>query len=171
MVRVGLVFAAVARVLVAELQQFRVELLQMVFVQREIGPAFKNPLHHPGVARHLLLVAGGERCLVQAGQQPFHLVIGQLDPLNARGGADALNRGAVPQRQQPLRGQRPQRLPLPLRLIELGDEVQHFRGDQRGLRHRYPLCIRFIQLGNRKRRRSFHTSRAGKQGTYPNEDH
>jgi hypothetical protein len=42
-------------------------------------------------------------------------------PLEACRGADALDRGAVPESQQPLRGQCPQRLPLSLGLIELGD--------------------------------------------------
>lgn len=46
--------------------------------------------------------------------------------------------GAVPRGPQPLRCQRPQRLPLPLRLIKLGDKAQHFRGNQGRLRHSTP---------------------------------
>ena len=43
MVRVALVFATVARVFVAELQQFIMELLEMDLIQCEIGPVLKKP--------------------------------------------------------------------------------------------------------------------------------
>ena len=71
-------------VFLREFEQFGVKLFEMIFVERNVPPRLENHVHHAGIPRNLLFVAGSERCGGQAGEKLSNLMIRELGPLNAR---------------------------------------------------------------------------------------
>ena len=129
----GLVAAAVPLVLLAVDEQVAVQLLDVVFGDRDVFPRPEHKLHRLGIAGDLLLVAGGEGFDLEVGEQPFDLAVGELAALDPGGGADALDRGDAPQRRQPFGRERSQRPPGALEFIDLGNQRQDLRGDPEGV--------------------------------------
>src|ERR1039458_4353760 len=80
----GLVFAAMPLVFVATAQKIAMELLDMVFRDRNLGPVMKDGLHHFGITGNFLLVAAGKSSDLQIGQQALDLAIRELAALDAR---------------------------------------------------------------------------------------
>ena len=121
------------RVLFAVDQQVAVQLLDVVLGERDVLPGREHQVHHLGVARHFLLVAGGEGLDLQVRQQALDFTVGQFAALDAGGGADALNRRHAPQGRQTIRRKRAQGTPRALELVDLGDQAQDLRGDLDGV--------------------------------------
>ena len=128
-VRVGLVVAAMPCVFLAVAQQHLMQLLNVVLGKRDVLPEREQLIHHLGIARHLLLVAGVQRFDLKVGQQPLHLAIGQLAALDAGGGTDALNGRHAPQGRQAIGRKGTQGAPGALEFVDSGDEAQDLRGD------------------------------------------
>ena len=120
------VIASVCFVFFAVLKQNAVQLLDVIFRQRQVVIVCENRLHESGVPRHLLLVAGGKGAYFHAAQQCVHLGVGQTYPFNARGRTDAFNGCDAAQGRQPLRGDLAKCPPCPFELINTGDKTQHF---------------------------------------------
>lgn len=71
------------RVFVAVLEQIAVQLLDMIFVERDMLPGREEQFHHFCIARDFLFVAGGEFFDLDVREQGIHLGIAQLAPLDA----------------------------------------------------------------------------------------
>ena len=120
-------------VLLAVDEQVAVQLLDVVFGDRDLFPRPEHELHRFGVAGDLLLVAGGEGLDVEVGEQAFDLAVGELAALDPGGGADALDGRDAPQRRQPFGRDGSERPPGALELVDLGDQRQDLRGDPDGV--------------------------------------
>ena len=95
-VRQRLVFAAMPVVLFAVAQKIAVELLDVVFRDRNLRPRMKDGFHDLGVSRNFLLVPCGEFLDFETSEHLLNLSVGQLASLDARRGADTLNGGDPP---------------------------------------------------------------------------
>ena len=78
-------------VLFAVAQKIAVELLDVVFRDRNLRPRMKDGFHDLGVSSDLLLVAGGKGFDLQIGEQALHVAVGEFAALDARRGANALD--------------------------------------------------------------------------------
>jgi bifunctional ADP-heptose synthase (sugar kinase/adenylyltransferase) len=65
----------------------------VVFVEGDVLPGRKEQLHHLGISRYLLFVAGGKLLDLEVREQGTHFGIGELAAFNARRGGDAFNGG------------------------------------------------------------------------------
>lgn len=97
-VRVGLVRPPVAHILFAVAQQDLVQLLDVVFVERNVLPRTEHQIHQLGVTGHFLFVAVVERLNGQVGEQTLHLPVSQLAALDAGRRSDAFDGRHPPQR-------------------------------------------------------------------------
>jgi hypothetical protein len=75
-VRQHLVLAAMPVVLFAVAQKIAVELLDVVFCDRNLRPRMKDGFHDLGVSSDLLLVAGGEGFDLQIGEHALYAAVG-----------------------------------------------------------------------------------------------
>src|ERR1035437_4791317 len=128
----GLVFAAMPLVFVATAQKIAMELLDMVFRDRNLGPCTKDGLHHFGITGNFLFVAAGKFSYLQIGEQALDLAIRKLAALDARGRTDAFDGGDMAQSLQPLRRERSQRAPCALEFVNLCNQRQQLRRDLNG---------------------------------------
>ena len=128
-VRQGLVVAAMPLVLGAVAQEVLMELADHVLRNRDLLEGIKHLIHDIGVTGDLLLVACFELRDVQSAKQVLDLTVGELGPLNACGRANTLNGGHLAQRREFLRRKAANHAPLPLELVQLGDEPKDLGSD------------------------------------------
>ena len=117
-----LVLAAMTLIAWRKLQQYSVELFDVILAQGNVRPGIEDHLGGFRVAGDFLLVTRAEGVTLEVGKQSFDLLIGELDAFNAGRRGDALNGGDVAQGKQALRGEGAQGFPFALELIDLGDE-------------------------------------------------
>ena len=79
-----LVLAAVLLVLVGVLEHGRVQLANVILVERNLGPRVEDKLHHFSVAGDLCFVSRSKRTGVQPGQQVLDFIIGQMGTFDPR---------------------------------------------------------------------------------------
>ena len=125
-----LVAAAMPIVLDAVLQEIAVSLPDVILGEGDIGIRLEYEFHDFGIARDLLLIAGGERLDLQPGQQALDVAVGELRAFDAGRGADALDGGHCAQRLESLRRHRADRPPSALELVDPGNESEDFRRDR-----------------------------------------
>lgn len=78
-------------------QEDLVKLLNAILAEGDLLPGGEHEAHQLAIANHLLLIAPGKRLNLEIGEQLFHLTVSVLAPLDAGGGANALNRGHAPE--------------------------------------------------------------------------
>jgi hypothetical protein len=82
-VRLGLVIAAMMRFFLAVLEQIAMQLLDVIFSERDLFPGLENQLHRFGATGYFLLVSRCERFDLQVGEQPLHFAVGEFAAFNA----------------------------------------------------------------------------------------
>lgn len=121
-VRQGLVRAAMALVLRAVPQERLMKLTDMVLRQAHVGIRLEHEVHRFRVARHLLLAASCKGADSDVGKKRLDLSVRELRAFDARGRADALDRGYLAQGAEAIRRECLQGLPPAFELIDLCDE-------------------------------------------------
>src|SRR5579872_2845410 len=129
----GFVAATMPLILLAMDEQVAVQLLDVVFGDRDVFPRPEYKVHRFGVAGDLLLFAGSEGPDFDIGEKALDLTVGELAALNAGRGADALDGGDAAQRRQPFRRDGSERPPSALEFVHLGNQRQNLRGDPDGV--------------------------------------
>ena len=128
-IRQRLVVAAMALILRAIAQEVLMELADHVLGDGDLLEGIKHLIHDIGVSGDLLFIACLELGDVQSAQQVLDLTVGELGPLNACGRADTLDGGHLAQRREFLRRKAANHAPLPLELVQLGDEPKDLGSD------------------------------------------
>ena len=77
-VRLGLVIAAMMRVFFAVLEQIAMQLLDVVFGERDLSPRLEEQLHRFGVTGDFLLVSRSRRFDLHIGEQPLYFTVGKF---------------------------------------------------------------------------------------------
>ena len=93
----------------------------------------EDRFHDFGIARDFLFISGFELFDFDVAEELVDLLIGQLAALDPGRRTDAFDRRYVAKGRQALRGQRPQRAPCALELIQLGNQREDFRCDLQGI--------------------------------------
>jgi hypothetical protein len=114
-------------ILGAVFQEHAVQLLDVIFSQRDGVMAIEDHFHRIGIACDFLLVATGERLGFHPGEQLLHFRIIELGAFNTRGRPGAFNRGYPPKSCQPFGRKTFNNFPAALELIDIGDELQDLR--------------------------------------------
>lgn len=108
------------------------QLLDMVFVGRNVLPSAEYKIHQFRIASDFLLITRVERFDLEIGEQVFDFTIGKFASFNARRRADAFKRGDPTQSKQPIQRQCAQRTPSPFEFVDPGDQTLNFRCDLEG---------------------------------------
>lgn len=82
-IRLGLVFAPMMRVLFAVSEQVAMQLLDVVFCERDLAPGLKDQLHGFGITGHFLLVPRCERFDIEIRKQSLNFTIREFAAFDA----------------------------------------------------------------------------------------
>src|SRR5580698_5946352 len=97
MVRHFLVVPAMLFILGAVFQEHAVQLLDVIFSQRDSVMTIEDHFHRVCVTRYFLLVATGKRLGFHPGEQLLYFRIGESGTFDTRGRTGAFNRGYPPE--------------------------------------------------------------------------
>jgi hypothetical protein len=123
-----------------------VELLDVVFVERNFLPRTKHQVHKLGVTGNFLLVTRLEGLNRQIGEQTLHLPIGQFTALDAGGRPDTFDGGNPAQGREAIGRKHAQSSPSAFELVNPGNQAQDFRYNlQVGSKHK-PIIHPFTPI-------------------------
>jgi hypothetical protein len=71
------------RVFFAVFKQIAMQLLDVVFGERDLSPGLEEQFHRFGVTGNFLLVSRCERFDLKIGEQPLHFAVGEFAAFNA----------------------------------------------------------------------------------------
>jgi hypothetical protein len=100
------------------------QLLDVIFIQRNVPPGIEDELRGLGISGDLLFVSRLERSQVQVRKQQIHFAIGESRALDSSRRTNGLHCRNLSQRRQPIRCKGTERLPGSFELVDLADKAE-----------------------------------------------
>jgi hypothetical protein len=125
-----LVITAVTLVTLRKLQQHSVQLLDMIFGERNVRPRIEDHFRCLCIARNFLFISRCKRTQIEIREQGVDFRIGQFRAFNSCGCSDRFHRRHPSQGCEPIGRKIPEGLPGSFKFVDLSDEPEQVRRER-----------------------------------------